>query len=54
MGTHHWGLALPIVFDMRDGRENPTPREAMLKAMAAKIAFDIEQDYYMSPNLLKE
>ncbi|MBL7689552.1 MAG: hypothetical protein JNJ49_16060 [Bdellovibrionaceae bacterium] len=42
MGTHHWGLALPIVFDMRDGRKNPTPREAMLKAMAAKIAFDIE------------
>ena len=42
MGTHHWGLALPIVFDMRDGRENPTPREAMLRAMAAKVAFDME------------
>jgi pimeloyl-ACP methyl ester carboxylesterase len=39
-GTHHWGLALRIVNAMKDGRTNPFPREALLKALAAKVASD--------------
>lgn len=50
MGTHHWGLALAIVFDMRDGRENPMPREAMLKALAGKIALDLERNLIIERN----
>lgn len=40
LGTHHWGLALRIVNAMKDGRTNPFPREALLKALAAKVALD--------------
>jgi pimeloyl-ACP methyl ester carboxylesterase len=40
LGTHHWGLALRIVNAMKDGRTNPFPREALLKALAAKVASD--------------
>ena len=40
LGTHHWGLALKIVNAMKDGRENPFPREAVLKALAAKVSLD--------------
>jgi pimeloyl-ACP methyl ester carboxylesterase len=43
MGTHHWGMALKVVFPMRDGRTNPVPREALMKALAAKVAFDLDQ-----------
>ena len=40
VGTHHWGLALRIVNSMKDGQVNPFPREALLKALAAKVALD--------------
>lgn len=40
IGTHHWGAALKIVFDMQGGKTNPFPREALLKAMAEKVALD--------------
>lgn len=40
IGTHHWGAALKIVFEMRSGATNPFPREALLKAIAAKVATD--------------
>lgn len=43
VGTHHWGLALRIVNAMKDGRMNPFPREALLKALAAKVALDQEK-----------
>lgn len=42
VGTHHWGLALQVVNAMKDGRTNPFPREALLKALAAKVALDLE------------
>jgi pimeloyl-ACP methyl ester carboxylesterase len=42
VGTHHWGLALRTVNAMKDGRTNPFPREALLKALAAKVALDLE------------
>ena len=41
--THHWGLALRVVNEMRDGRQNPYPREALLKALAAKINLDSQK-----------
>lgn len=40
VGTHHWGLALRVVNVMKNGRTNPFPREALLKALAAKVALD--------------
>lgn len=40
-GTHHWGLALQTVNAMADGRLNPYPREALLKALAAKVVLDL-------------
>jgi pimeloyl-ACP methyl ester carboxylesterase len=40
IGTHHWGAALEIVFGMKSGEKNPFPREALLKALAAKVALD--------------
>jgi hypothetical protein len=40
VGTHHWGLALRVVTPMADGEMNPFPREALLKALAAKVAMD--------------
>jgi pimeloyl-ACP methyl ester carboxylesterase len=40
LSTHHWGLALQVVNEMRDKRVNPFPREAVLKALAAQIALD--------------
>jgi len=43
LGTHHWGAALRIVFEMRDGRTSPYPRTAMLKALAAKVILDNQQ-----------
>ena len=41
MATHHWGLTLPEVNAMHSG-PNPFPRSALLKAIAAQIAFDLE------------
>ncbi len=43
LGTHHWGLALRVVSEMKDGEINPFPREDLLKAIATKIAWDIER-----------
>lgn len=40
MGTHHWGLALQVVNEMRQARKNPFPREALLKALAVQAAKD--------------
>jgi hypothetical protein len=40
LGTHHWGAALQVVNVMKDGRTNPFPREAVLKALAGQIAID--------------
>lgn len=42
LGTHHWGEAYPVVFDEYDKRTNGFPREAMLKALAAKVAADLD------------
>jgi hypothetical protein len=43
IGTHHWGAALEIVFAMKQGQTNPFPRAALMKAMAAKVAFDLQK-----------
>jgi pimeloyl-ACP methyl ester carboxylesterase len=43
VGTHHWGLALRVVNAMKDGRTNPFPREALLKALAAKVSMDLQK-----------
>ena len=40
VNSHHWGLALRVVNEMKDGRVNPFPRTAILKALAAKVAAD--------------
>jgi hypothetical protein len=41
LGTHHCGVALQTVNEMKDGRVNPFPREAVLKALAATVADDL-------------
>jgi len=38
-GTHHWGLALRKV-SVKTEHANPFPREALLKALAAKVVLD--------------
>lgn len=43
LGTHHWGVALQTVNEMKDGRINPFPREAVLKALAATVADDLSE-----------
>lgn len=40
MSTHHWGMALQVVSEMKDKRLNPFPREAVLKALAGQIVLD--------------
>jgi pimeloyl-ACP methyl ester carboxylesterase len=40
LGTSHWGLALEEVTRLRDGKKNPFPRVALLKALAATVALD--------------
>ncbi len=42
LGTHHWGLVLEFANESRDDSVNPYPRLALLKALAAKAAFDLE------------
>ena len=53
LGTHHWGLALPIVTQVRklgpdDGpgllKTNPFPRVALMKALALALTNDIRND----------
>jgi hypothetical protein len=53
VGTHHWGMALPIVgkivnIDKTSGKglmqRNPFPREALFKAMTLTIAHDKVQE----------
>ncbi len=41
LGIHHWGLALRVVNARKDGSVNPFPREALLKALAARVAMDL-------------
>lgn len=43
MNSHHWGLALQVVNEMKDGRVSPFPRTAVLKALAAKVAHDLSK-----------
>lgn len=43
LNTHHWGLALPTVNRMQNGRLNPFPREILLKTLAEKILKDQEK-----------
>lgn len=42
-GTHHWGMALQVVNEMRDGRRNPFPREIFLRSLADKISLDLQR-----------
>lgn len=35
--THHWGVAMPSVSEMKDGRLNPFPREKILISLAAYL-----------------
>lgn len=35
--THHWGVSLRVVNVMKDGRQNPFPREKVLLALAAYL-----------------
>jgi hypothetical protein len=37
LGTHHWGLALPISMESIDDQINPFPRTVLLEAMAACV-----------------
>jgi len=41
VGVHHWGLALPVVNKMKDGKTNPFPRPVLLQAIAATVARDL-------------
>ncbi len=41
LGTHHWGLAIPIVIQMKDRSKDPFPRVPLLKALAASVALDL-------------
>lgn len=43
VNTHHWGLALKIVTETKDGAMNPFPRSALLKAIATSVAQDISR-----------
>ncbi len=49
-GTHHWGLALPVVNKIADFKKqnvlakNPFPRAALLKSIALAIGHDIAQE----------
>ncbi|MBI3534809.1 MAG: hypothetical protein HY072_04910 [Deltaproteobacteria bacterium] len=42
LGTHHWGMAIPIVMKMKDGSLDPFPREILLKSIATSIAIDLQ------------
>lgn len=41
LSTHHWGVALRTVNEMKDGRVNPFPRKELMKALAATVAADL-------------
>ncbi len=43
LGTHHWGLVLPEVNQLEGDLKNPFPRSALLTALAAQVAFDLDQ-----------
>lgn len=48
VGTHHWGMALPIVTEVsstsRYLKRNPFPREQLMNAIALSVAQDIKVD----------
>lgn len=43
LATHHWALALRVVLETREATLNPYPRVALLRALAEKVAWDIQR-----------
>jgi pimeloyl-ACP methyl ester carboxylesterase len=40
LGVHHWGMALPIVTEMKSGALDPYPRKDLLKALLGTVALE--------------